>query len=440
MVDLARRDGVELARVGTWPISTGVWEAKPEDFQAAVEAMACPAIRRPGLKIGHTDDRFTGDGEPTVGWIDNLRVDGEALLGDYVGIPSWINDVMASAWPDRSIEGRYNHVCQLGHTHPFVVTGVALLGVTPPGVGTLQSLQDVADLFGVAASVADDEQTICATISSPRPEPYTEEDALAAAAGNADALHDYWTKGEGLAKWADQPHPWTALYLHLKKHMDDDYAKRTASEWYHEVKGHWPGEKEDKVAAEAVNVLAPPTADSSAAEPKPQEHQQQEGDAMSLSELRSRLGLADDADETAMVAAVDELRAKVDAAPTGPSPEQVAAAAAERDELSKQVDLLAGQVTTLSEQVAAANAEKAATIKASVLDAAVGDGKIKPADRDQWASDYDQAPAAVTRVLASIAPGTAVPVNPAGQSGSTEPAGDEDSEFDHLFAPTGASK
>jgi 2'-5' RNA ligase len=59
-------------------------------------------------------------------------------------------------------------------------------------------------------------------------------------------LKDYWTKGEGLAKWAGSPHPWTTLYNHLKKHMPSDMAKRVASRWYYEVKGHWPGERRGK--------------------------------------------------------------------------------------------------------------------------------------------------------------------------------------------------
>lgn len=154
---LTRRDGVELVRTGRWAISTGVWEAKKEDLAAAVAAMQCPAIRRPVLKIGHTDQRFTpqtGDGEPSIGWVDNLRIadGGHTLIGDYVGVPAWLDGVMASAYPDRSVEGVYRHRCQIGHEHPFVLTGVALLGVTPPGVGTLKSLQDVASLYGVAAS------------------------------------------------------------------------------------------------------------------------------------------------------------------------------------------------------------------------------------------------------------------------------------------------
>lgn len=81
----------------------------------------------------------------------------------------------------------------------------------------------------------------------------SEEDATAAAseslvaAGKKNNIKDYWTKDpRGLAKWVDKPHPWTSLYNHLKKHMPDEMAKRVASEWYHEVKGHWPNEGKKK--------------------------------------------------------------------------------------------------------------------------------------------------------------------------------------------------
>jgi 2'-5' RNA ligase len=168
---LTRREGVELARTGVWATSTGVWTAEPDDFAAAVAATACPAVRRPYLRLGHTDGRFTpaGDGEPALGWIENLRLadSGHTLVGDYVGVPEWLDQVMASAYPDRSVEGKYSWRCQLGHTHPFVLTGLALLGVTPPGVGTLrplESLDDVAGLFGVAAAGDDNGLAIAATI------------------------------------------------------------------------------------------------------------------------------------------------------------------------------------------------------------------------------------------------------------------------------------
>jgi hypothetical protein len=56
----------------------------------------------------------------------------------------------------------------------------------------------------------------------------------------------YWITGEGRAKWVGKPHPWTALYHHLVKHMPPDSAKRIAAQWHKEVFGIWPGEKKGK--------------------------------------------------------------------------------------------------------------------------------------------------------------------------------------------------
>ncbi|MFJ1539301.1 phage protease [Micromonospora chalcea] len=156
---LARRPDVELVRVGEWNISTGTWDAAPSDLTAAIAALACPAVQKPIVKIGHTDKRFTpGDGEPAIGWYENLRVadGGHTLIADQVA-PAWLTEVQAAAWPNRSIEGTYNKRCGLGHRHPFVLEAVSLLGVTPPGVATLKplnSLTDVQALFGIAASDA----------------------------------------------------------------------------------------------------------------------------------------------------------------------------------------------------------------------------------------------------------------------------------------------
>jgi hypothetical protein len=60
-------------------------------------------------------------------------------------------------------------------------------------------------------------------------------------AADRNALKRYWTAGPGLAKWAGKPHAWTALYHHLLKYLPPGRAKRTAAEWFHLVKGYWPG-------------------------------------------------------------------------------------------------------------------------------------------------------------------------------------------------------
>ena len=146
---LATIPRVELGSVGTWDIrNIAGWHPTADDFASAVSALDCPAVRRPVLKLGHSD----GPGDPSIGLIDNLAMsaDGQTLVGDFVGVPAWLasadgdgHSVIASAYPDRSGEWEHNYVCQLGHTHPFVLHSMALLGVVRPGIGTLQSLYDL---------------------------------------------------------------------------------------------------------------------------------------------------------------------------------------------------------------------------------------------------------------------------------------------------------
>lgn len=61
--------------------------------------------------------------------------------------------------------------------------------------------------------------------------------------GDSGQLKEYWTKGEGLAKWVDHPHPWTALRDHLLKYLSPERADRTASQWFHDVFGYWSGDR-----------------------------------------------------------------------------------------------------------------------------------------------------------------------------------------------------
>ncbi len=145
-------------------------------------------------------------------------------------------------------------------------------------------------------------------------------------------------------------------------------------------------------------------------------------------DVRSRLGLTDDADDAAVVAALDALKTKADT-PSEPNPEQVAASAAaakEQDDLRAEVKVMASQLEQVTTELAAAKAEKAATVKASVIQKAVDEGRIAPADRAEWESDYDKAPAAITRTLARIAPGTAVPVQAAGYTGTGDETIDDE--------------
>lgn len=657
--DLARRPGVELIRTGSWAASTGSWDPTREDILAAVEAQKCPAIRNPIVKLGHTDQRFVGDGEPAMGWFENLRAGdgGHTLIADQVTLP-WLNRVQAAAYPDRSIEGNYNHRCSLGHTHKFVITAVALLGVTPPAVSTLKSLQDLPGLLGVAAAqevpegarhvqvtiraatddqdeddeartgamvalipTADDAARLAVPGGEPAEElhvtlaylgkaanldpaarqdiidavstavngsPMVDADAFAVSIFNPPSADDDGDAGRdtcivlGLGGadldgvhsavaaaltgmgLPEQHSPWvphtTLLYttdLSKAAALTDRcgpitfdrvriafagqsidipllaepeqppayqgwigraYVEAAAGEgvnpmsraqkirdawntsgapvtqWVQEARADAAivvddtdrtyrlvpvtfdgdtvvfGEPQvydpeaDKVlvfasrASSRPDVAADPPQDPPpappaqpapllpAAEPEqPNTDPKEDPVSTDLSAFRSRLGLDDTADEVALLAAFDAALTKAET-PAEPTPEMVAASAAvekEKDELRKEVTVLASQVQTMSTRIAAAEAEKAATVKASVIQAAADQGKFTPAEREQWEKDYDEAPAAITRILASIAPGYKVPVAASGVAGSPEPvmpSFSDDDLTDAFFGPGSAAK
>lgn len=60
--------------------------------------------------------------------------------------------------------------------------------------------------------------------------------------GSKGYLKWYWTRGEGRRKW----NSWTELYTHLRKHLAEPMAKRVASQWFHDVKGYWPGDRRNR--------------------------------------------------------------------------------------------------------------------------------------------------------------------------------------------------
>jgi len=152
MPALVTLPGVDIVAAGRWRLASGEQTFTAADLRHAVTAAQCPAVGAPIIKIGHLDPRF--DGEPALGRVTNmaLAAQGNKITGDLAGLPGWLGAAMGSAYPRRSIEGTYDFKCQIGHDHPFVITGLALLGVTPPGVGVLSGLPDVAALYGVQAA------------------------------------------------------------------------------------------------------------------------------------------------------------------------------------------------------------------------------------------------------------------------------------------------
>ena len=151
--------------------------------------------------------------------------------------------------------------------------------------------------------------------------------------------------------------------------------------------------------------------------------------------LRERLGLAEDADEDAILAAVDALR---ETKPTNDEQTDDKPAEPETPALPEgtvQVD--EEMFNKLREDAAlgvAARAQQLTESRDRALDDAVRAGKFPPARRDHWAKYYDADPDGAKQALASLAAGL-VPLADQGAPGGEETKDAFDAEFDAMFPP-----
>lgn len=161
---------VELARPGTWQLSSGTSEFTADMLRDAADFHASTGGQRIPLGFGHLDARF--DGDPAWGWLTNVRYAeddrGPVLLGDLVDLDDWVHAAAPARWPHRSIEG-VKGVTFAGREYGLVLTRLALLGATPPGMPALKSLSDLRQLVAAAAAASGGEW-IAASIPEPSPQ------------------------------------------------------------------------------------------------------------------------------------------------------------------------------------------------------------------------------------------------------------------------------
>jgi hypothetical protein len=480
---LATKRDVELVQAGQWDLSTGRVTFTPGDLASAVAALDCPAIRRPILKLGHVDPRF--DGEPAVGWIDNaaLADSGNTIVGDYVGMPAWLGDIIASAYPDRSVEGCFDFKCQLGHTHPFVLTAVALLGVSAPGVGTLGSLQDVAALYGVAATANQTGEHVAVTIHASKepPMPNPRPAQVAAGVSSEDVRRAYYENAP-YSVWIcemqleplqlitvnDDDGQYARVPIVLSgdavtfgesvpvviEYVDKPAQAQTAAsalvfasraESRPEQppaptgKPETPQEAIQRVAKASGLTDTADKADLQTPPAEPDGETQKEGDPMALDKgLRERLGLAEDADDEAVLAAVDALRETKPTNEDGDAPADDKPAEPATPTLPEGIVTIdEATLTQLREQASegvAARAQQRTESRDRTLDDAIKAGKFPPARRDHWAKLYDADPDGAKTTLASLEAGL-VPLADQGAPGGEETTESFDAEFDRMFPP-----
>ena len=118
------KNKVEIAKVGTW-----------NDFEmteAILKEAAENSDSRIPIRRGHTTIK---PGEPTDGYLSNLRFDGNALLADQV-----LFDELAQDWKEERFINRSIDLSKRGDK--YFVSAMALLGAEAPGVKGLRTFSE----------------------------------------------------------------------------------------------------------------------------------------------------------------------------------------------------------------------------------------------------------------------------------------------------------
>lgn len=416
MVNLVTVKDRELMKVGKWAVhSGGDFNVTPDLIKSALSAHESGVLRKPTIRLGHNDPRFTGD--PAVGWVDNVRAseDGTTLLGDLVGVPKWLADNMPSAYPSLSIEGMYDYTAPDGSSHDFILTGLALLGATQPGIGALKSVQDVEALYSpeeIAAAIGEIGGTPVQLVEAADPKPY----GNVAYADAKNGKYPIDTAEHVKAAWS---------YINMPKNQKEFSSTELAS-----IKS------KIQSAAKKFGIKIEASVAS-----------QEEGAVVTAisDKLAEALGIDATADEDAVLAKIAELKTPVvvEAPAVEPQPEQIAAAAADlglimvnKDQYESVVAAAAAGAAAREQQITEANE--------GIVMAAIASGKIPVARKEHWLGALKADAEGTKTVLASLA-ANLIPTAEMGHGVGVESPADPESAIkqrveDRVFASLGIKK
>lgn len=387
--------GVELVEVGTWDASTGPWTVTTRDLLSMVASQADPTVPTPRVYFGQ--DHEHEPGRPAAGRIIGLRVtpDGLALLGDLVDVD---DEVTPQAWPSRSVEAWTDYTSASGRRWPAVLSGVVLLGATPPAVGSLADLPAARSVAGHRVAASTVMRYGGRRVLQSRAMPADTTTARAASV-SAETLRDNYyaslTGDDAMVHWVREVLVEPAAIV-----VDTGDALNLVA--------YTIAEDQSVTFGDATEVR-PEYVPVSAAAPEDDE--------------------GDDEDEEATAASVRPT--------TFPPPVRAAAA-----RTPGTVTIDEGTLATLRE--AAAHGDVARQVLATrqrdeAIDAAVGTGRIPPARREHWAALWSADPDGTRDVLAGLAPGTVAATVAAGYAAAppeSEGLTDYDRGFLHLDRST----
>lgn len=437
-------EAIPVAETGIdYPASTGPISLTSSMFSEAVRYTEDPHGMNPRIKISHGAnpidqelqslfDAYNQDRDaslPSLGTILNLREDnnGQTLVGDWYGLPSWLAAILETAYPARSIEGGawFNEANQ--KNYDFKIDAVALLGVIGPGCTSLADLQELFSKDGPQIQV----------IEMSRPKTTTpikmggSSTMPAALQVNVEdirrSFYEEFATGDRYWWWDREllADPWEFIVSDLDSGQlyrvpftpeEDANGDTVVSEWGEPdpIKIQYVPDPSAVAAGvkAAVRSLAPQLERTgvllavNSSSPREDEHKQKEKPSMGIDipSLRSRLKLSaedlpDDATEeqinAALVGDPEEEPETPESEETPPNPELEASGRTVDDETWKQVqaDAAAGRK---------ARQEQVEAHRKSVVEAAITDRKIPPGRREHYLSMHEKDPKGTEDFLAKL--------------------------------------
>jgi len=149
--------GRHIFKVGTW---NGLTFTK-KDLDDMVNNFAMLRnVHHVPLKFGHNKDQKVAapDGQPAIGWIDNVYRKGMDLFADFSDVPKIVMDAIdRKRYRTTSIEARRGAKLDGNEIKSWFLDAVSLLGADQPAVS---GLADLADLSLSRASFEDGELVV----------------------------------------------------------------------------------------------------------------------------------------------------------------------------------------------------------------------------------------------------------------------------------------
>lgn len=335
--------GVPLCRAGEWNGLTGKAKVTAADLQSVVDAYADQEIDKARVKIGHLSGMNTalGDGAPAFGWVANPRMGADGV--------TLLGDLV-------DVPRKLGEI--VGKAYRNVSVEMRKNVTTPSGKTHPAVLSGLA-LLGASAPAVKGLDDLVSLYASEAP---------------GGGPEDECSTGE-------------TVTIELGDALDGDTVSRVRG-----VSSDLRDADTDSPDTPGADKEGEPT-------------------VAFLDQAREKLGLAKDATEDDILTALSENttpEGDEGAAPENPAPEardedpatetKTPEGGPETVTVSKaQWDDVTAQLKTLSDKAKAEHQEK-------VLEAALSEGRIVPAERDEWVTALSEAPQATEVLLSKLAP------------------------------------